>query len=141
MFLILYTSTDESRQNDLPVANRGSLPTLMVPGTLGSPDKGDPRVSNEQDRQANIDINEPSVQPSQLNQHILSSAKSVNPSLLRQRSVGFIDPEPPQRCGSYSEHSNLSASQISEITRSMSTQSEARHRSNSYSVPVGMFAY
>ena len=121
MFLILYTSSDESRRNDLPVANCGSLPTLMVPGILGSPDKGDPRVSNEQDRQANIDINEPFVQPSQLNQHILSSAKSVNPSLLRQQSVGFIDPEPPQHRGSYSEHSNLSASQISEITRSMST--------------------
>ena len=131
------TSSDEPRRKDLLVTNHGSLPTLMVPGTPASSEQEDPR--NEQDQPANSDVNEPAVQSPQLNECNLSSEKSVNPLLSRQKSVGFLDPEPPQRHSSCSEPSNLSVSQISELTRSMSTQSEARHRSSSYSVPVGTF--
>lgn len=103
----------------------------MVPETPTASEQEDPR--NEQDQQANSDVNEPAVQPPQLNEHNHSSEKSVHPLLSRQKSVGFRDPEPPQRHGSCSEPSNLSVSQISEITRSISIQSEAQHRS------VGMF--
>ena len=85
----------------------------------GALEKEDPRVSNEQDQQASIDVNQ--LMPPQLNQHI-SSVKSVKPSLAKQLSVGS-DHRPPQRHGSCSDP-NLSVSRKSEVTRTMSTQSD-----------------
>ena len=116
-------------QNDLLVATPGT--TVMVLGTVDSPEKG---VSNESNQQVNIDVSKPTVQP---NEHILSPTKSLNPLLSKQLSVGSCDPRSPQRHGSSSDSSNLSVSQISEVMRSLSIQSEAQHTSSS--VSVGMF--
>ena len=125
----MHVTSDKPTQNDLLVATPGT--TVMVLGTVDSPEKG---VSNESNQQANIDVSKPAVQP---NEHILSPTKSMKPLLSKQLSVGSCDPRSPQRHGSSSDSSNLSVSQISEVTRSLSIQSEAQHTSSS--VSVGMF--
>ena len=125
----MHVTSDKPTQNDLLVATPGT--TVMVLGTVDSPEKG---VSNESNQQPNIDVSKPTVQP---NEHILSPTKSVNPLLSKQLSVGSCDPRSPQCHGSSSHSSNLSVSQISEVTRSLSIQSEAQHTSSS--VSVGMF--
>ena len=125
----MHVTSDKPTQNDLLVATPGT--TVVVLGTVDSPEKG---VSNESNQQANIDVSKPTVQP---NEHILSPTKSMKPLLSKQLSVGSCDPRSPQRHGSSSDSSNLSVSQISEVTRSLSIQSEAQHTSSS--VSVGMF--
>ena len=129
----MHVTSDKPTQNDLLVATPGT--TVMVLGTVDSPEKG-VAISNESNQQPNIniDVSKPTVQP---NEHILSPTKSVNPLLSKQLSVGSCDPRSPQRHGSSSDSSNLSVSQISEVTRSLSIQSEAQHTSSS--VSVGMF--
>ena len=66
-YLTCYYS-DEHEQNDLLAGSHSK--TEMVHGTLGSPGL---MVSNEQDQQANIDVNKPTVDLQQLNEPTLSS--------------------------------------------------------------------
>ena len=127
----MHVTSDKPTQNDLLVATPGT--TVMVLGTVDSTEKG-VAISNESNQQANIDVSKPTVQP---NEHILSPTKSMKPLLSKQLSVGSCDPRSPQRHGSSSDSSNLSVSQISEVTRSLSIQSEAQHTSSS--VSLGMF--
>ena len=66
-YLTCYYS-DEHEQNDLLAGSHSE--TEMVHETLGSPGL---MVSNEQDQQANIDVNKPTVDLQQLNEPTLSS--------------------------------------------------------------------
>ena len=129
-YFVCYYS-DEHKQNELPAINPGT--TEMVHGALGSPG---PVVSNEQDQQANIDVNKPVVKPQQLKEPNLLSEKSVSPLLSKQLSVSFCDQQLPQHHGSSSDHSNRPVSQLSEVTKSTTTQSEAQPTS-SFGMLVG----
>ena len=76
----MHVTSDKPTQNDLLVATPGT--TVIVLGTVDSPEKG---VSNESNQQPNIYVSKPTIQP---NEHILSPTKYANPLLSKQLSVG-----------------------------------------------------
>ena len=125
-YLTCYYS-DEHKQNDLLAGNLGT--TVMVHGALGSPG---PVVSNKQDQQANIDVSKPTVEPPQRNE----PEKPVDCPPPSHLSVASRDQQPPQHHGSGSDHSNRQVSQLSEVTKSTTTQSETQPTS-SFGMLVG----
>lgn len=121
----------------LVTGQKASPAASVVPGIYASPGKKDPKVTNGQNRETNIDINKPTEQSPQ--QQLMSSAKPVDPPASDQPSIASLNPTAePQQQGAYSEPSNASASQSTNVS-SGSTQPEPPHTSSN--VPVGMFYF
>ena len=111
---------------------------MPVVAGIVSPKK-DPKVTNGQNRETNIDINKPTDQSP--HQPLVSSAKPVNPPASDQPSIASLDlTAEPQQQGTYSEPSNASASQSTDVS-SWSNQPEPRGPRISSNVPVGMFYF
>ena len=135
---MIFINSDNTEQNDsLVTGQKASLAASVVAGIYVSPEKKDPKVTNGQNRETNIDINKPTDQSPQ--QQLMSSAKPVNPPASDQPSIASHDPTAePQQQGIYSEPSNTSASQDTNVS-SGSTQPVPPHTSSN--VPVVMFYF
>ena len=133
---LIFINRDNTEHNDSLVTGQKASPAApVVPGINVSPGKGDPKVTNGQNRETNIDINKPTDQSPQ-QQQLLSSAKPVNPPASDQLSIASLNATAePQQQGAYSEPSNASVSQNTNVS-SGSIQSEPPHTSSN--VPVGM---
>ena len=131
---LIFINRDNTEHNDSLVTGQKASPAApVVPGIDVSPGKGDPKVTNGQNRETNIDINKPTDQSPQ-QQQLLSSAKSVNPPASGEPSVASLIPTAePQQQGAYSEPSNASVSQNTNVS-SGSTPSEPPRTSSNVSV-------
>ena len=99
----------------------------MVPGTLKSSEKEDPKVMGQSQQANSDDVNKP-IDPSlQQSQQLLSSTQPVHPPTINQLT---INPDVSSKQQG-SEPSNLSASQRSRVSvTSESTQTESHHGSS-----------
>lgn len=124
-------------RSDALVATQSTYASPVVTGS--SPGKSYSSVSNGQNRQANIDVNKPDVQPPQEHKHIMSSAKQDDSPASNQPSAASLPPNvAAQQEGSGPSLANASVSQPSNVTID-STQSEPQQKSSS--VAAGMYLH
>ena len=115
------------------VASKISIPTTVVTGTpVTPPRRNNFKETNGQDREANYDVNEPTVQSPEQQKQLMSSAKSVNPPASTSNqppdaTVGITMSPQQQQPGS--GPLNVQASCQSKVTTD-SSHSEAQQKSS-----------
>ena len=132
--MYLYHNSNDHKQNGSLVTGQLAEPPMYR--TFLSPEKSDPKITNEQNQATNIDITKP-IDQSPWQRQFVSSAKPVNPPASDQPpTISYNPTATSQQQGTYSGPPNAPASQQSQVT-SGPTHPERSHTSRS--VPLGMF--
>ena len=130
MSLFISSTSDQSKQNESMVARQISfnIPTTVVSGA--SPGRNN---FEEQNREANYDVNKPTVQSPEQHKPLMSSAKSGNPPASTSNqspdSTSGITMSPQQQQQPGSGPLNVEASCSSKVTTD-SGHSQAQQKSS-----------